>query len=72
MKTLATSELEGFITMQWSDDTPNQPVFKSNKGSLFSDISEEASEEMLTRFLPKFDNVFALIFREVKYSQVAL
>jgi hypothetical protein len=72
LKSFARSELQGLIRVQWSDDTPPKRTYTSNIDPILANISSEAAEKILTRFLPDFDKGTNLIIRDLDHSQVAL
>jgi hypothetical protein len=69
LKMLAESEFNGFTRVHESITDPEQPEqaqqteLFSNIDPLVAELSEEKVEEMLTRFLPKFEKTLDIIFR---------
>lgn len=72
---LAESEFNGFTRVQKSTADPEQSEesgqaeqaeeeeYFSNCDPLVAELSEERKEEMLTRFLPKFETTLDILFR---------
>lgn len=72
LKSLAMSELNGFIRVQWSNDIPPKRICTSNIDPILAYMPSEAREKVLTRFLPDFKEANDLIIHDLNQSQVTL
>jgi hypothetical protein len=69
LKILATSEFEGFTTVE-SSNIPEECIYVLNIDQTLANIPPETREKMFMRFLPKFNDPTELLFHNVEDNQL--